>query len=132
MGKCYSTNGEEFNYDDIEDAIRDAFDDPAIEVGAVVIIHEGDAVPHKAGDFAPTDIIDTLACGAGDDGGEFAGDWPDCTRDQEKDLKQRVRDAVNQWADEHDLHPTFYGVANSREIWVEMTDEDGGYKILEG
>ena len=74
MGKCYSTNGEDFSYNDIEDAIRDALDDPQIAVGTVVVIHEGDAVKRKAGEFAPTDIIDTLSCSASDDCGEYADD----------------------------------------------------------
>lgn len=131
MEKCYSTNGEDFNYTEIEDAIESAFDDPDLPIGTVVTIDEGDAIPWKAGDFADGFPVETLANSAYDEAGEYADGWPNCTKEQESDLAQRIKSAVNQWADDHGLQPRFYRVANIKEIKVKLTSKTGDYEILE-
>lgn len=130
--KCYGINDEYFNHSELEDAITEALDNPDLPVGAVVKVYEGDAVPWKAGDFSDGFPVDSLMERAYDEAGEHAGDWPDCTKEQETDLEQRIKDVVNQWADDHGLQPKFCRVDNVREIQVELTSEDGSYRILEG
>lgn len=127
MEKCYSLNNEEFNYTELEDAIRDKFDDLSIKVGDVVTIYEGDAILWKAGDFADGFPLDTLSNHAYDEAGEYADEWPNCTKEQEADLTQRLKDVVNQWADDHGLQPQFYHVENVKELRFVMTSETGDY-----
>ncbi len=129
--KCYSINNEDFNYDEIEEAITDKLSDEFLPTGTVITIYEADAVHHKAGEYADAFPIDTLMNNAWDDGGEYAEDWPNCTKEQDKELGTMIADAVNLWADKHGLHPTFYGVVNTKEIQVELLDMEGNYKILE-
>ncbi len=130
MEKCYSLNNEDFNYTEMEDALRDKFDDLDIKLGDVVTIYEGDAVLWKAGDFADGFPVDTLSNGSYDEAGEYADEWPNCTKEQDQDLVQRIKDVVNQWADDHGLQPTFYRVENVKEIQAKLTSIDGDYEIL--
>jgi len=41
MEKCYSLNNEEFNHTELDDAIRDKFDDLSIKVGDIVTVIPG-------------------------------------------------------------------------------------------
>lgn len=130
MEKCYSINGEEFNYTELEDAIRDAFDDARMKVGNTVTIFEADAELWKAGCFADAFPVDTLCNRAYDEAGEYADNWPDCDKDQEADLEQRIKDVVNQWADDYGLQPNFWQVSNVKKLNVKMLTEEGQYEIL--
>jgi len=67
--KCFSTNNEDFSYDELDDAVRDALYDPEIKVGDVVTVYEGDAVRFKAGDFSGWNL-DQILNTACDEGGE--------------------------------------------------------------
>ena len=128
--KRYSTNGEDFNYTELDDAVYDAFDDPAIEVGAIAVIDGGDLVERKAGDFANFYPLDALAEAAYGEHDEYVGDWPNCTKEQEAELLAYLKDAVNVWADKHSLHPKFYRVSNVQKITVKLMSEEGEYEII--
>jgi hypothetical protein len=129
--KCYSTNNEDFNYTDLDEVIEEAFNDPYAIVGHVVTVFEGDSVKKQAGNFANFWPIDRLKECVYDECGEYAEDWLDnCTKEQEADLEDRIKEVVNKWADDYGLQPTFYGVKNVKEIKVELLDTEGNYKIL--
>ena len=126
--KCYSTNNEDFSYNELDDAIRDALDDPEIEVGSVVTVYEGDAARFKAGDFTGwnLDNITNAAC----DESEYAEDYlSGITKEQEAELDDMVEAAVNAWADKHGLHPTFYRVKNVKEVQARYVG-DNEYELL--
>ncbi|KAB0665638.1 hypothetical protein F6V25_07910 [Oryzomonas japonica] len=127
--KWYSTNGEEFNHTELDDAIRSALDDLRIPVGSVVTVYEGDSLVRKAGDYAPC-IFDELASAAGDECGEYGDDWPNCSKEEIKNLDERIKRAVNEWADNYGLHPTFGTVSNVKGIKVKLLDNTGNYEIL--
>lgn len=129
--KCYSVNNEEFNHSELNDAVAEVFDEVDIAIGSVRTVFEGDAIRWKASDFGPYDIIDTLACNAGDNAGEYADDWPEVTKDQEDELHALVRDVVDKWADDHGLQPNFYHVENVKEIQVKLVSSDGDYEVVE-
>lgn len=130
MEKCYSTNNEDFNYTELEDAIRDAFDNPEIVVGSEVSIFEGDAIKWKAGELTGF-TLDSIVSTACDEGGEYAdGYLEDVTKEQEADLDKRIAETVNKWADDYGLQPNFYRVTNVAEIRVKMISEDGSFEIL--
>ena len=129
--KCYSINNEDFSYDELDDAVIAALEEPDVSVGDVVTVYEGDAVPWKAGDFTGWNL-DHITNAAYDEGGEYAEDYlSGVTKEQEADLDKRVADAVNQWADDHGLHPNFYQVRNVKEHRFVMTSETGDYEPSE-
>jgi len=129
--KCYSTNNEDFNYDELDDAIRDAIDDPAINIGDVVTVYEGDAIHFKAGDFTGF-TLDAITNTAYDEGGEYCDGYLDhVTKEQGADLDKRIADVVNQWADDHGLQPNFYRVENVKEVQAKFIGGDEGYELLE-
>lgn len=128
--KCYSTNNEDFNYSEMDDAISDAIDDPTINVGDIVTVYEGDAVMWKAGEFTGF-MLDAISNCAADEAGEYSDDWPNCTKEQEADLDKRIADVVNQWANDHGLQPNFYRVQNVKEIQAKFIGGDDGYELLE-
>lgn len=129
--KCYSTNNEDFNYNCPEDAIDDVIGYSNLQIGSVFSIYEGEAVRWEAGDFADAFPVDSLVDRAYDEVGEYADDWPNCTIEQEKDLVWRIKDMVNEWADENNLQPNFYRIKNVREIKVKLLDENGNYEVQE-
>lgn len=127
--KCFSTNNEDFSYDELDDAVRDALDDPEIKVGDVVTVYEGDAVRFKAGDFTGWNL-DHIQNAAYDES-EYAEDYlSGVTKEQEAELDKCVADAVNAWADKHGLQPKFYRVVNTKEVQARYTGGDDGYELL--
>ena len=128
---CYSLNEEYFNHTEIEDAVREAFDYVGAQPGDIRTIYEGTTKEFKAGDFAPRYMEEMLAEQAYDDGGEYAENWLSGLRpEQKEDLAKRIKEAINAWADDHALHPTFYGVENVREIKVKLLDDDDNFEIV--
>lgn len=128
--KCYSINDEDYSFTELEDAIIAALEkDMTIPVGTIITVWEGDAVKCKAGDFPAVDI-ESMAERACDEVGECAEDWPDCGKEEESDLNERIRAVVNQWADDHGLHPNFYRISNTKTIKVKLTSESGDYQIV--
>ena len=126
MEKCYSTNNEDFNYTEEEDAVNDVFDFVGAEAGAIATIYEGDAVKWKAGDFARCNIDSMSEC-ACDEAGEYAKDYLNGVgKEEEADLDKRIADVVNQWADDYGLQPGFYRVENIKEIQVKLLNTETG------
>lgn len=110
-----SNDGERFQerYKSKEAAIaegREAFEDG---------FYVANVLSYSADWFSPDgdDIVETLAERAVDNvGGEFVEDWPRATIDQVADLTARITKAVNEWAEEHDLQPTFFAVGNIEHV----------------
>jgi len=129
--KCYSTNNEDFTYDELDDAITFAIDDLSINIGDIVTVYEGDAVQFKAGDFTGF-TLDAITNTAHDEGGEYSDGYLDqVTKEQEADLDKRIADVVNQWADDHGLQPNFFRVKNVKEVQARFIGGDEGYELLE-
>lgn len=134
MEKCYSTNEEEYNYDTLEEAAEYVFDNPDLPVGTVRSVWGGEPVRKKAGDYFPkrySPIIEILTDNACEECGEFVEGWLSKIKpEQEAELTALVKAAVNEWADKHNLHPTFYAVENTREIKLRLLDEKGAWEIV--
>lgn len=110
----------------MEDAVREIFDYVGAMPGDERTIWEGVGHYKKAGDYAPVrHFLDGIVELADDDCGEVAEGWlRNVTDEQTTDLEQRIRDAVNAWADDHGLQPTFGSVDNIRAIRVRLLDGD--------
>ena len=122
----YSTNGEEFNYD-FEEAVERAFDEFDVKVGDTITIYSGEKVQKKASDFV-TYISEAMSEGAYEELPEWCDTWPDSTKEQDSELEAAMRKLVDEWADKHNLQPTFYGVTNTRELNLILTSDDGDFK----
>ena len=121
--KCYSTNNEDYIYDDIESAIESSIDDLSIQVGSEFLVYEGDAIKYKAGDFS-NGLLNYIVESAYGCGEEYSDGYLDeVTKEQEAELDNRIADAVNQWADEHGFQPKFGRVDNIKEIRVRVISE---------
>lgn len=134
MKKCYSTDEEKYIYDTIEEAVECVFDDPDLPAGTVISIWEGEPVKRKAGDYFPTGdglIIEILTDNAYEECGDFAEGWlGKATPEQEAELTALIKQAVNEWADKHNLHPKFYTAENTREIKLRLLDERGAWEVV--
>lgn len=54
-------------------------------------------------------IIEHIAC-QDEYNGEWAGDWPGATKEQEDELTDALRSVVAEWIDRHGLHPKFFTI----------------------
>jgi hypothetical protein len=140
MKFCYSHDEELFHgeFELVEDALAEAFDDPDVETAWT-----GQGVPHKCGDFLSTCAIDNILesmaenafeeCGEEVtsgflDGPKWAGTYKKGTPEREKaekanelhkkkleDLRDRLRETIDAWAEDYGEHPRFWGVENVKE-----------------
>lgn len=130
MKKCYSANGEEFNFDSLDEAVRSLLDNEFAEPGDPITIWEADAIHRQASWFVPQ-IAEAMIDRACEEAGEYADRW-DFSMAQEESLQEIVEAAVDKWAAENNMHPSFWTVENSVAIKVRITGPDGEYEILPG
>ena len=128
----YSTDEETFDYDDIGEALCSIFEcDDTLDVGTIITVYSGEKEEKKASNYS-TWIVENLSQNAFDDMSEHSGDWPNCTKEQEKELEDAIDKLVDEWADEHNLQPTFYGIKNQKKIKVKILNiETGDFEVLE-
>jgi len=120
----YSTDEEIYNYDDLQEAGDRAFDYIGAQTGDTATIYVGEPVKSSASGFVPSRILEDMSEMAYEECGEHAADWPDYTAQQEKELVDAIKNAVDLWADKHGKHPSFYNIKNSREITIKLLDDD--------
>ena len=119
----YSTDEKTYNYDDLHEAGERAFDDVGVEVGDIRTIYVGEPVRFSASDFIPN-YIEAMGERAYDEIGEHVGEWPEYTGEQEKELVDSIKAAVDSWADKHGRHPTFFSIKNSKPITIKLLEND--------
>lgn len=66
------------------------------------------------------DWLEHVAC-QDEYGGDYAMDWDDSTREQQKELEEKVRAVMADWLDRHNLRPKFFTV-----------DELAHYQVVDG
>ena len=125
--KVYSTDEENFRHESIEEAIEGlecCLDlNAELTAGSLLTIWEGTARKHKASEFIP-DMIEQLEEGAYDECGEWTDEWPNSTPDQDHELRDSVKVAVDAWADKYNLQPRFYTVDDPEEIRLHVVEKD--------
>ena len=127
--RCYSTNGENFDYVDLDSAV-----DSAQEEGAeTVTVWGADAVVPDITDFIPN-IVEEMHDSAFGEHGEYADDFMDIDKEAAAELQDAVNKVIIGFATANNLLPNFYGVVeNAERIVVKITDElSGDYEIIEG
>lgn len=126
----YSTDEETYNYDDLREAGECAFDYVGAEVGDTRTIYVGEPVRPIASDFIPN-YIEAMGEMAYDEIGEHVGEWPEYTGEQEKELVDGIKAAVDSWADKYGRHPTFYSIKNARPMTIRLMENDEYEEVFE-
>jgi len=109
----WSRDEENYSYDSLDELL--ATHDDLAEGDTV---HFGKGETPDAGSWVDADdIIENLACRAGDDCGEFADDYPDVS----KEAKEELQALLEAWARKH-CTPTFYMIKDPQPY--EITADD--------
>lgn len=118
MGKCYSTNDEDFCYDDLGDVL-DALDcDGRLEVGTVY--YEADSQPLT---IAKLLRADTLLEQADECGYDLIGESWDNPFSVSKAAEVELQELLNAWAAKHvDVSHYYEIVGKSRALQVTEAD----------
>lgn len=131
--KCYSYNEEDFTYyeDAVERIVENFLDDnPEFEGETEFEIFEGDQFKHKIGDFLPW-VVDGIAENAFEVGDEWADNWSNKIEKLEKEIQETLKTALNNWADQTNNQPNFYGVKNVKPISVKIrVDKSGNWEDI--
>lgn len=61
-------------------------------------------------------ILEHMACQAEDIGREFAESYPDCDKEAEKELTEKMHALLDEWCSKHSISPTFYTIGESMEF----------------
>jgi hypothetical protein len=117
---CYSTDGERFDFDSLEEAAEDVWNNTEACIGMEVTIYVGEKVSHQASDFLPY-IAENMLDNAYDKVGDCSESW-ELSGVEGREMEEAVRNAVDAWATQYDKHPKFYSVANVRPIDVTFAD----------
>jgi hypothetical protein len=132
MTKVYSTNGEEFDHEELDEAVDAAIDNSWGMPTDILAVSEGDKVPFRAGDFLVVDdLLEILEQRAWFLAEDYARGWPGVSLVQKNDLAELVAAAINTWADGHCLQPTFFLVKNVKEIKIKLLDTKGAWEIVQ-
>lgn len=119
---CYSENGEEYRYEDIEEAIYYTIDDvDSLKVGSEFSVWEGECTTRKASSYA-SDVLEDMGNQAYDELPDFADDWPNASNEQAKELTEGIAQLIDQWADKYQQQPTFGVVSNCKERFFKITE----------
>lgn len=110
---CYSTNGEDFNYTELGDALD------SLEPGDTLWI--GEAVRKPASAYFDVDtMLEQMSEVAYDDAGEHCDDFPDVTKDERAELEKLIGD----WLDAK-VPVNFWSVEKVRKVVVTQAMLDG-------
>ena len=125
----YSTNGEDFNEDSLEEAAELSFDQGHCKDGDIILIFEGDAVTPDVRSLVPQ-IAEEMS----DQAYEITGEpsYFGLDEAEAQSLQKEVNATVLKWCKEHNTMPDFWTVENVKEIKVRvLSDDDGSFKCVE-
>ena len=132
MPTCYSWDEEYFEEDiscALERAVESFLEDNDDFVGETEIqIFSGEKVKYTIGQFCPQ-IAENLTDAAYSVGDEASEDWINDIEYKRKDLQTLVENALEQWANQNDLQPSFWGVEKVSSMMVKIkVDKDGNWE----
>lgn len=111
--ECWSVDGSDFRYQSLDDLL-DSNDQ--LEVGNEV--EHGEKVHRDPGEWVEADdVIENLSCRGGDEGGEWADDYPDIP----PAAKLELQDFLEEWARKY-AQPGFYSVRNVKKYTITAED----------
>ena len=112
MNKCYSRNGEEFNYTELADLFEEMAGDGDLQEGAEYWEAEAHAA-EPAHFFDAEDIIENAAERAYEEGGDYAEGFGDVSKEAIAELQE----LLSAWANKH-CSVNFYTVHNAKKLTV--------------
>jgi hypothetical protein len=119
---CYSTNNEDFSFDDEHDAIGDILnDDITISIGDEVTIWQGETTQNKASYYLPKCIAILINELAFNEHGEVIDEWLTESEQDMSNLQTHMENAINEWCDKNNRQPAFYSVDNIKKISFKIT-----------
>lgn len=128
--KCYSHNEEDFDSDfscAMDRKVENFLEDNPEFVGETELeIFEGEKINYTIGQFCPQ-IAENLTDAAYSEGDEASEDWINDIESKRKDLQTLVENALEQWADQNNLQPSFWGVSNVSSKIVKVSIDENGY-----
>lgn len=119
MSKCYSRNGEEFNHTELADLLEEMAGDGDLHEGAEYWEAEARHM-ESAHFFDAKDIIENAAERAYEEGGDYAEDFGDVSKEAVAELQE----LLSAWANKH-CSVNFYTVHAPKKLTVtaEQADE---------
>lgn len=105
-------------------------DDGTIRCNDLMTIYKGEKQSILFSEYV-TDISDSIFDQAYDDCGDLANDL--LSTEQAKDLDSAVKKFIGEYANKHDLNPSFYRVINIEPVMVKMTSvsDDFTFELLD-
>jgi len=130
MTKCYSYNEEDFDDDFssvMDQKVENFLEDNPQFVGEIELeIFEGEKINYTIGQFCPQ-IAENLTDAAYSAVDEASEDWIFNIESKRKDLQTLVENALEQWADQNNLQPSFWGVSNVLPTMIKVSIDENGY-----
>lgn len=120
--ECWSVDEEQYNFGSKEEVIDYLWHDSFDSTGVFLVgqkIFQAEAVHPKASRFVPDVcwVLEEMGNSAWDECGEWAEDFPDCSKEAQKLLTNYLK----RWADKY-CKVTFFNVTNVKPY--EITQED--------
>jgi len=116
--KCYSLDGESYNYTDRGEALTTLGDSSADGLQVGMTYHAGDSRQRAPSFyFSMSNLVENMGEAAYDDAGEFADGFPDMTKEKEAELNA----IICNWLDRN-VDVSFFTVENAET--VEVTEQD--------
>lgn len=130
MSKCYSINDNDFTFDSIEDAAGEI----RIELGRFLIgqlgvIWEADKIKDKASSLLP-DIVNHISSAASFDREDQHEFWRLAIAKERNQIQYLIANALDEYMDENQLQPEYYGVRNIKMITIRFTSNTGDFEII--
>lgn len=132
MNKCYSYDEEDFHCymeTPLEQAVEFFLDEnEGFEGETEINLFEGEKIPRFIGDFVG-DITEQIGDFAYAEHDHYSESWAKKIYERQKEIKEIIRAALNNWADENDMQPNFYDVGKVFAISVKIkVDKDGNWE----
>jgi len=118
----YSTDGTNFNYNEIEDAIEDAFC-CADESEQTTIIYQAEICEIKLSEFINKNLVEDILEESCNKFGEMAESWASNIDKKSGDLFNFIILAMDKWALDNGLQPDFFKVKTPEEITVNRPND---------
>lgn len=131
---CYSVDGEDFSFDDIDEVIISAFENASTaSTPKEIYIYRGVSSRFAVSDWVRVDLDDAMSRAFEEYGDHAESFLTDVTKEQEDSLKASIRGVVDAWAEKHNHKCHFWGVSEVECLKVCINgdlNEGGTYQVF--
>lgn len=116
--KCYSLNGEDYNYTDLGEALTTLGDDSVNGLQVDMTYYAGDSRKRAPSFYFSMDsLLENMGEAANDEAGEYADDFPDMSKEKQAELQS----IISNWLDRN-VEVSFFTVKNPTTVKVTAQD----------